>query len=167
MGRLHAGHLGTGNAGRKPDTARFSVLHRRNVGLRVSEPFRRVAPQTQRCEAHLLSDRHPHAGELQPLAHDLQRPQPLPVRRQTMDPPMGRQRHLQRLSALRLADNRRMDGERTVRVVVQPAVPTCFTAQAYRWTASVSPVPSSRRPSQACISTKPSIRTHGAVWWAG
>lgn len=59
---------------------------------------------------------------LQPLAHDLQRPQPLPVRRQTMDPPMGRQRHLQRLSALRLADNRRMDGERTVRVVVQPAV---------------------------------------------
>ena len=61
--------------------ARLPVLHRRNVGLRIPEPLRRMAPRTQRRGAHVLSDRHPHAGELQPLAHDIQRPQPPPLRR--------------------------------------------------------------------------------------
>ncbi len=64
----------------------------------------------------MLSDRHPHAGELQPLAHDLQRPQPPSVRRKTVDTPVGRRRHLQRLSALRLADDRHLDGERSFRL---------------------------------------------------
>ena len=81
-----------------------------------------MAPRTQRCGAHVLSDRHPHAGELQPLAHDLQRPQPPSVRRKTVDTPVGRRRHLQRLSALRLADDRHLDGERSFRLALQPAV---------------------------------------------
>ena len=105
-----------------PYASRFPVLHRRNVGLRIPEPLRRMAPRTQRCGAHVLSDRHPHAGELQPLAHDLQRPQPPSVRRKTVDTPVGRRRHLQRLSALRLADDRHLDGERSFRLALQPAV---------------------------------------------
>ena len=72
--------------------------------------------------ARVLSDRHPHAGELQPLAHDIQRPQPPPLLGQTVDTPADRQGHLQRLPALRLADDRHLDGERTFRLALQPVV---------------------------------------------
>ena len=41
---------------------------------------------------------------------------------QTVDTPADRQGHLQRLPALRLADDRHLDGERTFRLALQPAV---------------------------------------------
>ena len=89
VGGVEAGDLGAGDARRISHAARLPVLHRRNVGLRIPEPLRRMAPRTQRRGAYMLSDRHPHAGELQPLAHDIQRPQPPPVRRKTVDTAMG------------------------------------------------------------------------------
>ena len=80
--------------------------------------FQRVAAPAVRRDAYLLPDRHSHAGEFQPLAHDLQRPQPPPFRGAALDTPMGRRGNMQRLSDLRLADDRRVDGQRTVRVAL-------------------------------------------------
>ena len=74
--------------------------------------------QNRRRDAYLLPDRHSHAGEFQPLAHDIQRPQPPPFRGAALDTPMGRRGNMQRLSDLRLADDRRVDGQRTVRVAL-------------------------------------------------
>ena len=79
---------------------------------------RRVAAPAVRRDAYLLPDRHSHAGEFQPLAHDIQRPQPPPFRGAALDTPMGRRGNMQRLSDLRLADDRRVDGQRTVRVAL-------------------------------------------------
>ena len=78
----------------------------------------RFAAPAVRRDAHLLPDRHSHAGEFQPLAHDIQRPQPPPFRGAALDTPMGRRGNMQRLSDLRLADDRRVDGQRTVRVAL-------------------------------------------------
>lgn len=78
-------------------------LHARNraartcclIGIRTQESFNRWRT--------IYSDRNHHR-----------------VRRQTVDTPMGRRRNLQRLPALRLAHDRHLDGERPVRLALQP-----------------------------------------------
>ena len=118
VGGGQAGVVGSRDAGRKLHARQFPFFQRGDVGLRVPEPVRRVAAPAVRRDAHLLPDRHSHAGEFQPLAHDIQRPQPPPFRGAALDTPMGRRGNMQRLSDLRLADDRRVDGQRTVRVAL-------------------------------------------------
>lgn len=117
-GRRASGSCGFARCRPEVTRAAVSLFQRGDVGLRVPEPVRRVAAPAVRRDAHLLPDRHSHAGEFQPLAHDIQRPQPPPFRGAALDTPMGRRGNMQRLSDLRLADDRRVDGQRTVRVAL-------------------------------------------------
>ena len=113
--------VGTRNAGGVLHGTRLPFLLERYVGLRIPAAVRAVVPQAQGGEPYLLSGRHTNAGELQQMAHDIRGKTHVAVPEPGLDLPQ-QPRHLQRLHPVRLAHDRHLDGERPVRLGLQPAL---------------------------------------------
>jgi len=113
--------VGTRNAGGVLHGTRLPFLLERDVGLRIPTAVRAVVPQAQGGKPYLLSGRHPNAGELQQMAHDIRGKTHVAVPEPGLDMPQ-QSRHLQRLHPVRLAHDRHLDGKRTVRLGLQPAL---------------------------------------------